>query len=93
VRPRWLLIASTDLEHLYDYISQDNPDAATKEIQKVLDSVEKLAQMPGMGRPGRVPDTRELLVSKYIVAYRVRDDCIEILRVLHQARCWPDMMG
>ena len=93
MKPRWLLIASTDLEHLYNYISQDNPDAATREVQKVLDAVENLTHMTGLGRPGRVPDTRELIVPKYIVAYRVKDDRVEILRVLHQAQRWPDMMG
>ena len=93
MNPRWLLVASTDLEHLYDYISEDNPEAAAKEVQKVLDAVERLAEMPGLGRPGRVPDTRELVVSSYIVAYRVRSDRVEILRVLHQAQCWPDTLG
>jgi len=93
VKPRWLSVASADLEHLYDYIAQENPGAATNEVKKVLDAVEKLAKMPGMGRPGRVPDTRELVVSMYIVAYRVREGQVEILRVLHQAQRWPDMVG
>ena len=91
--PRWLSIAFDDLEHLYLYIAEDNPDAAAHEVQKVLDAVEKLAEMPDLGRAGRVPDTRELLISKYIVAYRVRDGRVEILRVLHQAQRWPDTMG
>ncbi|MDQ7827232.1 MAG: type II toxin-antitoxin system RelE/ParE family toxin [Candidatus Eremiobacteraeota bacterium] len=45
-----------------------------------------------MGRPGRVPGTRELVVpgTKYIVAYRVRHRSLQILRVLHGARKWPE---
>jgi toxin ParE1/3/4 len=91
VKPRWLSVASADLEHLYKYIAQDIPSGATNEVKKVLDAVERLAEMTGMGRPGRVPDTRELVVSMYIVAYRVKDGQVEILRVLHQAQRWPDI--
>jgi toxin ParE1/3/4 len=93
VKPRWLSIASADLEHLYHYIAQDNPDAAANEVGKVLDAVGRLAEMTDLGRPGRVPETRELVVSKYMVAYRVRDGQVEILRVLHQAQRWPDVIG
>jgi len=41
---------------------------------------------------GRVPGTRELVVTgtPYIVAYRVRDETVEILRVFHAARKWPE---
>ena len=50
-----------------------------------------LAARPALGRPGRVPNTRELAVLKtrYIVPYRVRDDTIEILRVFHTSRRLP----
>jgi len=42
-----------------------------------------------MGRPGRVPETRELVIQPYIVAYRVKGGIVQILRVLHSAREWP----
>jgi plasmid stabilization system protein ParE len=44
-----------------------------------------------MGRPGRVPDTRELVISgtPYIVAYQVQGKVITILRILHSSRRWP----
>ncbi|HET6521471.1 MAG TPA: type II toxin-antitoxin system RelE/ParE family toxin, partial [Geminicoccaceae bacterium] len=50
-----------------------------------------LAQHPESGRPGRVPGTRELVVSgtPYIVPYRVQGNTVQILRVLHGARKWP----
>ena len=45
-----------------------------------------------MGREGRVLDTRELLVSRtpYTIAYRVREQVVEIVGVIHQARQWPE---
>jgi len=44
-----------------------------------------------MGRPGRVPGTRELVLPNfpYIIPYRVREQRVEILRVFHTARKWP----
>jgi len=51
-----------------------------------------LADQPGIGRPGRVPDTREWVMphTPYIIAYRVEDETVVILRVLHGARKWPE---
>jgi toxin ParE1/3/4 len=50
-----------------------------------------LIAQPHMGRPGRVPGTRELVVSDlpYVIPYRVRGHTIQILRVFHTARKWP----
>ncbi|WP_396435158.1 type II toxin-antitoxin system RelE/ParE family toxin [Limnohabitans sp.] len=40
-----------------------------------------------MGRAGRVPGTRELVLHKnHIAIYRVRGDVVEILRLHHAAR-------
>jgi toxin ParE1/3/4 len=52
----------------------------------------QLEEQPGLGRPGRVPGSRELIVSRtrYIVPYRVRGDTVEILRVFHSSRRLPD---
>jgi toxin ParE1/3/4 len=58
---------------------------------RVLDAVAQLIEQPGLGRPGRVPGTRELIVAKtrYIVPYRVRGQSVEILRVFHTSRRLP----
>jgi toxin ParE1/3/4 len=63
-------------------------------IRRIRGAVEQLAAMPGIGRPGRVPGTRELVVTgtPYIVPYRVRDDAVQIITVLHAAQKWPDRL-
>lgn len=45
-----------------------------------------------MGRPGRIPGTRELIFPSlpYIVPYRIRGEIVEILSVFHAARKWPE---
>jgi len=90
VRVLWLSLAVDDLETIVDFIAQDNPAASAGEAEKVLDVVGRLAAFPSSGRPGRVPGTRELIVSSYIIAYRVKGDDVQILRVLHAARTWPE---
>ncbi|HAR63588.1 MAG TPA: type II toxin-antitoxin system mRNA interferase toxin, RelE/StbE family [Candidatus Margulisbacteria bacterium] len=59
-------------------------------FSKIMLSVRVLSNSPGIGRPGRVKSSRELVLVDipYIIAYRVKDSTIEILRVLHQLRMW-----
>jgi toxin ParE1/3/4 len=91
MRVRWLLKAVNDLEELHEYIAKDDPAAAARQLEKVLESVARLGNNPNIGRPGRVKGTRELVITKtpYIAAYRIKDELVEILRVLHGARKWP----
>ena len=90
----WFKAAIIDLKSLKSHISQDNPIAANKVVTKIREAVNLLSQQPGMGRLGRVPNTKELVVSEtpYILPYRVSDNIIEILRVLHASRRWPERL-
>jgi toxin ParE1/3/4 len=77
-----------------DYIASDNPAAASHVVQRINRAVQRLQQHPAMGRPGRVPGTRELVISgtPYIIPYRVRGEDVELLRVFHAARKWPSQL-
>ena len=92
MRLRWLRKALRNLDDEAAYIAADDATAASLVVKRVLDAVAQLAQQPGLGRTGRVPGTRELIVSNtlYIVPYRVRRETIEILRVFHTSRRLPD---
>ena len=87
----WLRTARANLIAVSEYIAQDNPDAAARTVAAITRAVESLGRFPAAGRPGRVPGTRELVVSgtPYIVPYRVRGNIVEVLRVLHASRKWP----
>jgi predicted transcriptional regulator/plasmid stabilization system protein ParE len=59
-----------------------------------MDTVQHLEDFPLLGRPGRSPGTRELMISHlpYLVVYSVDaadPQTVVILRVLHGARLWP----
>ncbi|MCK4675622.1 MAG: type II toxin-antitoxin system RelE/ParE family toxin [Gammaproteobacteria bacterium] len=88
----WFKRAILDLTSAKDYITQDNPLAAQQTVQRIKDKVSLLSEQPGIGRLGRVPNTKELVVDRtpFILPYRVRDNKIEILRVLHTSRRWPE---
>jgi toxin ParE1/3/4 len=60
---------------------------------RIIDMVEKLlSENTDIGRPGRVPGTRELVIAKtpFVVPYRFQGETLQILRVLHGARRWPE---
>jgi len=91
MRVKWLRTALRNLDDEATFIAADDPAAARKVVARVLDAVAQLAGQPGIGRPGRVTGTRELVVLKtrYVVPYRVRGEVVEILRVFHTSRRLP----
>jgi toxin ParE1/3/4 len=50
-----------------------------------------LAEFPTLGREGRVPGTRELVINRspFVLVFRMRNQQIEIIRLLHGAQMWP----
>jgi toxin ParE1/3/4 len=84
-------LAEQDLEAAYDYVQQDNEDAAKQLVARIFSAVRMLTRHPLAGREGRVQGTRELVVvgTPYVIAYRIHRDQIQILAVLHGARRWP----
>lgn len=65
--------------------------AAQEVAVRILESVERLADYPHLGRPGRIVGTRELVISNtpYIVPYRVRGEALELIAVFHGRQKWP----
>ena len=92
MRLKWTRAASQDLESVERYISRNNPDTAINTMLEIIRRFEILAEHPGMGRPGRVERTRELVHGSvpYLRPYLHQSDTIIILRVLHGAMKWPE---
>ena len=85
---KWLRVARQNLDDEATSTAQDDAAAASRVVARVLEAVAQLAHQPGLGRPGRVPGTRELVVLKtpYLVPYIVDGDQVIILRVFHTSR-------
>jgi toxin ParE1/3/4 len=89
---RWTPIAAEDLQSAWEYVAIENEAAAHQLVEHIATAVEQLQQHPTLGRPGRVPGTRELVVvgTPYVVSYREIQREIQVLAVLHGARKWPE---
>lgn len=92
---RWTERASADLTGIVEWIAAQDPNAAERVSETILAEIERLAAFPLLGRPGRVADTRELVISHlpHIVVYRPLAGTIVVLRVLHGAMQWPPDAG
>ena len=91
---RWEEDAIADLIDLQAYVAEDNPLAAQKLALRITNKVNLLVEHPLQGEPGRIHNTRELVITQtpYTITYHASGDVISILRVFHQARRWPNHM-
>jgi len=91
---RWTRKALLNLDAAVEYIAADNSAAAAKVAQRIRSVVALLADQPGMGRPGRVEGTRELVVPglPYILPYVEKEGAVIILRVMHASLKWPEKL-
>jgi len=86
----WTRPAREDRKAIREYIAADNPSAALDLDELLSEKAARLVDHPGLGRPGRLQGTLELVAHRnYILIYDVAGDLVRVLRVLHAARQWP----
>ncbi len=88
---RWSPEAAADFVAIVEYVRRQNLSAAERVAHEIYEGVASLALFPKQGRPGRTKGTRDLVFSPlpYVAVYRVKDEVVEIVRVLHGAQRWP----
>ena len=91
---RWTKRAILRLKDIHDYIALDSPRAASMVARLILESLKRLEMFPKSGRPGRIEGTRELVVPglPYVLPYRVVDEEILIISVIHSKQKWPKQL-
>ena len=92
MRLQWTELAKHDLSVICDYTEQhDGAEAGRQLVLRIYDRLSTLSQFPHAGRPGRKRGTRELvfLGLPFLAIYRVREDLVEVIRILHGAQRWP----
>jgi len=89
---KWLPEAERDFIAIIDFIADDNPQAALEQGDEIEAQIGGLLDHRHRGRVGRVKGTRELVIVRtpYIAVYRIKPGMIQVLRILHGARQWPD---
>lgn len=83
--------AEDDLRDIWLFVARNDPDAADRLVAEITRRFPTLAQFPEIGRrrDELLPDARSLSVGRYLIFYRLIDDGIEIIRVVHGARNLP----
>ena len=86
--------AALDLEDIADHIAQDSPTNARRFIERLMPKFAALGRHPMMGRarPELRADLRSLPFGAYLILYRVVEDGVEIIRVVHAARNLDDLV-
>ena len=89
----WTVGARRALDEAVGYVSEDSPARARDLLIRVLDAA---ASLVALGERGRIvdeyddPTVRQLLVEPYRLLYRVRDDQIDVIGLIHQRRAFDN---
>jgi toxin ParE1/3/4 len=89
----WTEQAVRQLDQAYDCIALSNSEeVAAKVTTQIVISVQQLIRFPMSGRLGRIPGTRELVISNtpFIAAYTIQRDRIVIVAIYHGSQMWPE---
>jgi plasmid stabilization system protein ParE len=84
--------AELDLDEIWEYIAQDNIDAADRWIGKLFNAFEALTRTPGMGHKREDLTDYPILfwpVGAYLILYRLQGQRVEIVAVTQGARDIP----
>ena len=85
---QWSQRAKEDLEAIWMWIGERNPEAAEAIARRLFDTAESLSGPSWKGRPRDEisPGLRSLYVSGYLIFYEILEPGVVIIRVLHGAR-------
>lgn len=88
--------ATIDLEEISDWIATDNPVRAESFADEIVERCLSLAD-----NPARFPtaknvaefEIRKVSHGSYLIFYAIKQDRVEILRIVHGSRDWASMFG
>ena len=90
----WTPEAEQDRDDIWLHIAADNLRAAARLDELFSDAAARLADHPKLGRPGKIPGTRELIPHEsYRLVYEIDGETVWVLTLVHTARQWPAARG
>jgi toxin ParE1/3/4 len=86
-------MAVAHLDNIYEYIALNSPTYAKHMVDKITHRSVQIAAHPLSGR--KVPEydsevVRELIEQPYRIIYRIKQNHIDVLAVIHGARLLPN---
>lgn len=89
--------ADSDLDEIFDYIMAENPHAADRILESIMQSLQRLESYPQSGPPLlerslKKYNFRMVIIDPYIAFYRFIDNRVLIYRILHGARNYPHLL-
>lgn len=87
-------LAEADIEAIVIYIAEDTPTAAVRWYDDIHRRCQRLGDMPGLGttRTDIRTGLRSFAVGNYLILYQEIDEGAEIVRVIHGARQWQEVL-
>lgn len=84
----WLDSAVNDIQRLRQFIAQENPAAAQRAAIAIKESVQRLQELPTIGKPIEdLPQYRDLFIrfgaAGYVLRYRIHLDTVYIVHIRH----------
>jgi len=94
VKVVWTPEAEQDRDDIWLHIAVDNIQSAVRLDELFSDAAARLADHPKLGRPGKIPGTRELIPHEsYRLVYEIDGEFVWVLTLVHTARNWPTTRG
>ncbi|MFH0998023.1 MAG: type II toxin-antitoxin system RelE/ParE family toxin [Pseudomonadota bacterium] len=93
MRVHWTENAIGQLVNIYEYIAINSPTYGKRMVDRITLRSEQIAEQSLSGR--KVPeydaeDIRELIEKPYRIVYRIKQNQIDVVAVIHGARILPD---
>ena len=95
MKVRFTRPAQRDLDKIYAYVSQDNPEVASRLVARLIERARELADNPFEGRATDEPEVRVIVAPRlrYFIFYSITGDEIHITHIRHTSRRRPRSWG
>ena len=90
-------VATADLQEIKNFIAEDDINAATKVVKKIIEKIESLVEFPEIGtmlmyKISLRSKYRYIICSQYLIFYIYQDDTVSIQRILHGKRDYMSLL-
>lgn len=91
----WTTRAADELAAISDYIGLDSERYASLVAQRIVTAVKSLSEFPESGSivtEFQNPEIRERIVHRYRIIYRLQQETIVVVAIIHGARLLTDLL-